>query len=68
MFEQTFKNIDNVLHEDIGCGSELDYVQQTSWVLFLKYVDDLEKDMDTGAEPTGKAYTNITNKEYQWRT
>nr|WP_287493699.1 type I restriction-modification system subunit M N-terminal domain-containing protein [Candidatus Brachybacter algidus] len=43
MFEQTFKNIDDILHKDAGCGSELDYVEQTSWVLFLKYLDDLEK-------------------------
>ncbi len=44
MFEQTFKNIDDILHKDAGCSSELDYVEQTSWVLFLKYLDDLEKD------------------------
>ena len=43
MFEQSFKNIDDILHKDAGCGSELDYVEQTSWVLFLKYLDDLEK-------------------------
>ena len=30
MFEQTFKNIDDVLWKDAGCGSELDYVEQTS--------------------------------------
>ena len=43
MFETTFKNIDDILHKDAGYGSELDYVEQTSWVLFLKYLDDLEK-------------------------
>lgn len=45
MFEQTFKNIDDILHKDAGCGSELDYVEQTSWVLFLKYLDDLERQL-----------------------
>ena len=25
MFEQTFKNIDDILHKDAGCSSELDY-------------------------------------------
>jgi hypothetical protein len=49
MFEQTFKNIDDILHKDAGCGSELDYVEQTSWILFLKYLDDLEKDKETAA-------------------
>ncbi len=68
MFQQTFKNIDDILHKDAGCGSELDYVEQTSWVLFLKYLDDLEKDKATAAELTGKAYTNIIAPEYQWTT
>jgi type I restriction enzyme M protein len=59
MFEQTFKNIDDILHKDAGCGSEFDYVEQTSWVLFLKYLDDLEKDKATAAELTGKdLYSN----------
>jgi len=68
MFEQTFKNIDDILHKDAGCGSELDYVEQTSWVLFLKYLDDLEKDKATAAELTGKTYANIIDPEYQWST
>ena len=66
MFEQTFKNIDDILHKDAGCGSELDYVEQTSWVLFLKYLDDLERDRATSAELTGKSYTPIIDQEYQW--
>jgi type I restriction enzyme M protein len=66
MFEQTFKNVDDILHKDAGCGSELDYVEQTSWVLFLKYLDDLEKDKKTAAELTGKAYTPIIDKKFQW--
>jgi type I restriction enzyme M protein len=66
MFEQTFKNIDDILHKDAGCSSELDYVEQTSWILFLKYLDDLEKDKATAAELTGKTYTNIIDRKYQW--
>jgi type I restriction enzyme M protein len=66
MFEQTFKNIDDILHKDAGCGSELDYVEQTSWILFLKYLDDLEKDRATAAELTGKTYTPIIDEEYRW--
>lgn len=66
MFEQTFKNIDDILHKDAGCGSELDYVEQTSWILFLKYLDDLEKDRATAAELTGKTYTPIIDRKFQW--
>jgi hypothetical protein len=44
MFEQTFKNIDDILHKDAGCTSELDYTEQSSWLLFLKYLDKDERD------------------------
>src|SRR3989338_1789594 len=66
MFEQTFKNIDDILHKDAGCSSELDYVEQTSWILFMKYLDDLEKDKKTAARLAGKAYIGIISPEYQW--
>ena len=68
MFEQTFKNIDDILHKDAGCGSELDYVEQTSWVLFLKYLDDLEQDKQTAAELVGKDYTPMIESKFQWTT
>ena len=66
MFEQTFKNIDDTLWKDAGCSSELDYVEQTSWVLFLKYLDDLEKDKQTSAELSGKTYTPIIDEKFKW--
>ena len=44
MFEQTLKNIDDNLHKDVVCSSELDYVEQTSWLLIIKYLDDFEKE------------------------
>ena len=66
MFEQTFKNIDDILHKDAGCGSELDYVEQTSWILFLKYLDDLEKDRKSVAILGGTEYKDIIAAEYKW--
>ena len=66
MFEQSFKNIDDILHKDAGCGSELDYVEQTSWVLFLKYLDDLEKDKENAALLSGKEYTRLIEPAFQW--
>ena len=66
MFEQTFKNIDDILHKDAGCGSELDYIEQTSWVLFLKYLEDLENDKKTAAELSGQSYNPIISDEFTW--
>jgi len=66
MFEQIFKNIDDTLWKDAGCSSELDYIEQTSWVLFLKYLDDLEKDKKTAAELSSKSHSEIIDKKYKW--
>ena len=68
MFEQAFKNIDDVLRKEAGCTTELDYTEQTSWLLFLKYLDDLERDKTAEAALDGKKYTNILDKPYQWES
>jgi type I restriction enzyme M protein len=68
MFEQAFKNIDNILHTDSGCGTELDYVEQTSWILFLKYLDDLEATKITEAALAGKKHEYILAPKYRWNT
>lgn len=68
MFEQTFKNIDDILHKDAGCVSELDYTEQSSWLLFLKYLDALEHDKALEAQLEGKKYTFLLDKPYRWES
>ena len=68
MFEQTFKNIDDVLWKDAGCTSELDYTEQSSWLLFLKYLDALERDKAMVAELDGKKYSYILDPVYRWES
>lgn len=68
MFEQTFKNIDDVLWKEAGCATELDYTEQTSWLLFLKYLDDLEQRRAVNATLSGKPFDFIIDTAYQWST
>jgi type I restriction enzyme M protein len=68
MFEQAFKNIDDVLWKETGCTTELDYTEQTSWLLFLKYLDGLEQDKADEASLNGKKYTYILDKPYRWES
>ena len=68
MFEQTFKNIDDILHKDAGCTSELDYTEQSSWLLFLKYLDALEADKASEAALEGKPYREVIEPAYRWET
>jgi type I restriction enzyme M protein len=66
MFEQTFKNIDDILYKDSGADSELDYIGQTSWVLFLRYLDELEQDKSDEAELKGESYQYILEEQFRW--
>jgi type I restriction enzyme M protein len=66
VFEQTFKNIDDILHKDAGCTSELDYTEQSSWLLFLKYLDAFESDRAAEAELEGRRYDHILAEAYRW--
>lgn len=68
MFEQAFKNIDDALRKEAGCASELDYAEQTSWLLFLKYLDGLEQDKATEAALDGKQYSYILDEPYRWES
>ena len=68
MFEQAFKNIDDVLHKDAGCTSELDYTEQSSWLLFLKYLDALERDRAMEAEVEGRKPEWLLPKKLRWES
>ncbi|HWR96261.1 MAG TPA: type I restriction-modification system subunit M N-terminal domain-containing protein, partial [Arenimonas sp.] len=68
MFEQAFKNIDNVLRTDSGVSTEMDYIEQTSWILFLKYLDALENDRAMEAQMVRKKYEYILPEIYRWET
>jgi type I restriction enzyme M protein len=66
MFEQVFKNVDDIFHKDAGCSSELDYTEQSSWMLFLKYLDDLEFTKSQEAEMMAETYEYIIDEQYRW--
>ena len=68
-YESTFNAIDSILRNEDGCSNEFDYIEQTSWLLFLKYLDDLESDLETKAELSGTEYKRIIigfNRWSQW--
>lgn len=65
-YESTFNAIDSILRNEAGCSNELDYIEQTSWLLFLKYLDDLESDLETKAELSGTEYKRIITGFNRW--
>ena len=65
MFEQTFKAIDDVLWKEAGCTTELDDTEQTSRLLFLKYLDDPEHERALTAQLEGRACAFILEPQFR---
>ena len=66
MFEQAFKRMNNSLHKDSASSAVMDRIEQISWILFLKYLNDQEEEKEKKAKLDGKKYKRIIKKEYQW--
>ena len=67
-FETAFRAIDDCLRKEAGCGTELDYTEQTSWLLFLKYLDGLEDDRAAMALLEGRTASPILEEAYRWNS
>ena len=65
-YESKFNAIDNILRNEAGCSTELDYIEQTTWLLFLKYLDDLEHEQEMKAMLSGKEYKPILTGFMRW--
>lgn len=65
-YESTFNAIDAILRNEAGCSTELDYIEQTSWLLFLKYLDDLETERELKAQLIGKDYKRLVVGDFRW--
>jgi len=65
MYEQAFDQIDDLLRTTT-CQTELDYIEQSSWLLFLKYLDGQEKEAEMTAKLAGKTYKHILEPDYRW--
>ena len=68
MFEQAFKNIDNKLRNDDGTSTALDYIEQTTWILFLRYLDQIENDKEQEAILKNENYNFILEEKYRWNS
>ena len=68
MFENIFERLDAILRQDAGCTTELDYIEQSSWMMFLKYLDDYEIEKETTAKLSGQSYSCIISEDYRWKT
>ena len=66
MYENAFNSIERALRAEDGIANELDYVEQISWVQFLKYLHDLETERRDRADLDGETYTPIIDGPFRW--
>jgi type I restriction enzyme M protein len=64
--QTAFKRIDQILYEDAGTNGANDYMSQISWILFLKYLDDLEDSRRHEATFAGVVFDHLFKHEFQW--
>ena len=66
MYENAFNAIERHLRAEEGIANELDYVEQISWVLFLRYLHDLEAERRDRAELNGEDYAPLIADDFRW--
>lgn len=52
---------------DDGTTGLIEYVEQSSWMIFLKIFDDLETRFEAEAQLVGKKYERIIAGKYRWQ-
>ena len=65
--ESKINSITDILRRDDGISGAMHYTEQISWVLFLKFLADLEESKAEDAELDGETYTYILNEKYRWQ-
>jgi len=64
--QQKINRITDILRRDDGISGAMHYTEQTSWVLFLKFLDDYESDKEDEAILSGRDYQPLLDEEHRW--
>ena len=61
------KSARDIMRKDKGLNGDLDRIPQLTWILFLKFLDDMEKIHETEHNLTNKEYVPLIESPYRWR-
>lgn len=64
--QQKIDRITNILRRDDGISGAMHYTEQTSWILFLKFLDAYESEKADEAILSGKEYIPVLEEQYRW--
>lgn len=61
------KSCRDVMRKDKGLNGDLDRLPQLTWLMFLRFLDDLEKQDEVEAVLRGESYVPLIPPPYRWR-
>jgi type I restriction enzyme M protein len=61
------KSCRDIMRKDKGLNGDLDRLPMLTWIMFLKFLDDLEVVRETEAKLAGKRYRPSVEAPYRWR-
>lgn len=64
--ESKINRITDILRRDDGISGAMMYTEQISWILFLKFLNDLEDSKAEDAELDGVVYNYVLDEKYRW--
>ena len=61
------KTCRDIMRKDKGLNGDLDRLPMLTWIMFLKFLDDMEQIEETRAKMSGKRYRPLIEPPYRWR-
>lgn len=67
MLSSLIKSARAIMRKDKGLNGDLDRLPLLTWIMFLKFLDDLEQQREEEAALAGKKFRPAVDKPYRWR-
>ncbi len=61
------KSARDIMRKDKGLNGDLDRLPMLTWIMFLKFLDDLEQIRETDSKLAGKRFRHTIEPPYRWR-
>ncbi|MFP4395333.1 MAG: N-6 DNA methylase, partial [Anaerolineales bacterium] len=61
------KSARDIMRKDKGLSSDVDRLPMLTWIMFLKFLDDMERSREVAAKLENKTYRPILSPPYRWR-
>jgi type I restriction enzyme M protein len=67
MLGSVLKSARDIMRKDKGLNGDLDRLPLLTWIMFLKFLDDLEKQREEESKLAGEKFKPTIDKPYRWR-